>query len=237
MPSSAAAPLRSRRPGWGAQVGLVLGKDLAIELATGEIVSTAGFFAVLVALLASLAFRSDHEPARVAPGVIWVSVSFASVLALSRSWQREREDGALTGLLALPLSRSAVFAGKALAIAAFVAVVEAVVIPVSALLFQLDLGQVGLGLVAIAAAATPGVAASGTLFGVMTARTRARDLVLATVLFPLLTPTLLAAVAATRELLGGAPLSELGDYLLIMGVFDAVFAIGGLSIFELLVEG
>ncbi len=80
------------------------------------------------------------------------------------------------------------------------------VIPVAALFFAIDLVKVGPALLLIALATTPGVAASGTLFGAMTVRTRARDLLLATVLFPLLAPTLLAAVAATRELLGGASL-------------------------------
>jgi heme exporter protein B len=88
----------------------------------------------------------------------------------------------------------------------------------------------------IAAVATPGVAASGTLFGSMTVRTGARDLLLAVVLFPLLAPTLLAAVAATRELFNGVPLAELGDYLKLMGLFDALFTVGGLSMFGTLVE-
>ena len=107
---------------------------------------------------------------------------------------------------------------------------------VTALLFALDLGVVGLGLVCIALCASPGLAASGTLFGAMTVRTQARDLLLAVVLFPLLTPTLLCAVAATRELLGGATVSELGDYFQLMGVFDLVFVAGGLSLFGSLIE-
>jgi heme exporter protein B len=70
----------------------------------------------------------------------------------------------------------------------------------------------------------------------MTARTRARDLLLAIVLFPLLAPTLLAAVAATRELFGGADLVELSDYFKLMGVFDVVFIAGGLGLFGVLLE-
>jgi heme exporter protein B len=130
-----------------------------------------------------------------------------------------------------------VFAAKALTTGLFVLAVEALVVPVAALLFQVDLTIEGPGLAAICLAATPGLAASGTLFGAMTVRTRARELVLATVLFPLQAPTLLAAVAATRELMGGAALGELTDYFLLMGVFDALFVAGGLAVFELLVEG
>jgi heme exporter protein B len=224
-------------PGWLTHAWLVLAKDLRIELRTGEVVTTAGFFAILVAVLASVAFSTGERGTNVAPGVVWISVSFAAVLAIGRSWNREREESALTGLLVSPVPRGALFAGKAAGILLFLAAVEAMVIPATALLFSLDLLTVGPGLLVIAAAATPGIAASGALFGAMTVRTKARDLVLATVLFPLLSPTLLAAVAATRELLAGAPVAELGDYMVLMGVFGLVFWAGGLALFGVLVEG
>jgi heme exporter protein B len=169
--------------------------------------------------------------------VIWVAVAFASVLALSRTWQRERDDGALSGLLVMPIARSAIFAGKAIGLVIFISIVQVIVVPVAAVFFGIDLIKTGAGLALLCAAATPGIAASGTLFGAMTVRTRARDLVLASVLFPLLAPTLLAAVAGTRELLGGAPLQELVDYFALMGVFDVVFIAGGLGLFEVLIEG
>jgi heme exporter protein B len=227
----------TRPPGWLGFAWLVLLKDLRIERKSGEIVATSGFFAVLVAVMASVAFSTGENRAAVAPGVIWVSVAFASVLAISRSWHREREEGALTGLLVSPVPRGAIFAGKALGVTLFLFAVEAMVIPAAALLFALEPAQLGGGLLGIALAATPGIAASGTLFGAMTVRTRARDLVLASVLFPLLSPTLLAAVAAPRELVVGAGLAELGDYFLLMGVFDLIFWAGGLGLFAVLIEG
>jgi heme exporter protein B len=231
------APEDRRLPSWARQVAIVLDKDLAIELRTGEVVTTSAFFALLVAVLASLSFYGGPETRRlVASGTIWLSITFSGVLALGRSWQREREEGALSALLVAPLSPSALFAGKALGVLGFLLIVELVVIPTAAVLFALDLSVVGPGLLLIALCATPGIAASGTLFGAMTARTRARDLLLAIVLFPLLAPTLLAAVAATRELFGGADLVELSDYFKLMGVFDVVFIAGGLGLFGVLLE-
>jgi heme exporter protein B len=243
--SSASEAIRERtsrlvprhRLSWLAQASLILRKDLAIELSTGEVVITSGFFALLVVIMASLAFFGGPASGRiVAAGVIWLSLAFSAVLALGKTWQRERDESALDGLLVAPLSRSAIFAGKALGVLSFLVIVECVVMPVAALLFSLDLIQVGPGLLCIALVATPGIAASGTLFGSMTVRTHARDLLLAVVLFPLLSPTLLAAVAATRELLNGAPVAELGDYFQLMGVFDVVFVSGGLMLFGTLVE-
>jgi heme exporter protein B len=219
-------------------VWLVFQKDVRIELATGEVLTTAGFFALLVVVIASMAFFSGPEAReRVAPGVIWVAVAFAAVLALGRSWQRERENDALSGLLAAPVARSAIFAGKALGVAVFIGAIETLVIPVTALLFGLPLLELAPGLAVLCLGATPGIAAAGTLFGAMTVRTSARDLVLASVLFPLLAPNLLAAVAGTRELFAGASVAELGDYVQLMGVFGVAFVAGGLGLFGALVDG
>jgi heme exporter protein B len=224
-------------PSWLAQLVVIVRKDLLIEAKSGEVVMTSTFFALLVVILASLSFYSGPEARRtIASGVIWISIAFAAVLALARSWQRERQESALDALLVAPVKKSAVFAGKALVIMFFLGLVEVVVIAVAALLLVLDLGRYGPGLLVIAMFATPGVAAAGTLFGSMTVRTQARDLMLAIVLFPLLSPTLLAAVAATRELLGGASVAELGDYFKLMGVFDVTFASGGLALFGTLIE-
>src|SRR5258708_5021279 len=92
----------------------VLAKDLRIELATREIVTTAGFFAVLVAIMASVAFTAGPETTtRVAPGALWLAIAFSAILALGRSWQREREESALVGLLVSPVPRAAIWFGKA----------------------------------------------------------------------------------------------------------------------------
>ncbi|HEY2410471.1 MAG TPA: heme exporter protein CcmB [Polyangiaceae bacterium] len=231
------AALDRKLPSWGAQVLGVLHKDLLLELRTGEVVVTSGFFALLVVILASLAFFGGPATGRiVASGVIWIALAFAAVLSLGKTWQREREEAALDGLLIAPIKRSAIFAGKASGVCLFLFVVALVVVPVTALLFALDLTRVGCGLALFALAAIPGIAASGTLFGAMTVRTGARDLLLAIVLFPLLSPTLLSAVAGTRELLGGASLGELLDYFKLIGIFDLVFITGGLALFGTLIE-
>ncbi len=234
LESLAATP---RPPGMLGGAMLVAVKDLRIEIRTREIVTTAGFFAALVAILTSVAFYSGPDTTRrVAPGSIWLAEAFASVLALGRTWQRERDDGALLALLVSPLPRGAIFLGKALGIFVFVSVVLAIVVPIVALLFHVDLVAVGPLLLVVLFLGTVGVATTGTLFGVMTVRTRARDLVFATVLFPLLSPALICGVAATREIFAGAPLEDLTDYFVLLGVFDLVATGLGLLLFGALVE-
>ncbi len=228
----------ARPPSWLGQAWLVFRKDLTIEARTGEVTTTSGFFALLVVILSSMSFYGGPATGRVvASGVVWLSIAFAAVLALARSWAREREEGALGGLLSSPVQPSAIFAGKAAGLFAFLVVVELIVFPAAALFFSIDLLDRGVGLFVIALLATPGITASGTLFGAMTVRTRARDLILAIVLFPLLAPSLLAAVAATRQLLEGVPLDGLWDFLKLMAVFDLTFIAGGLALFGTLIEG
>ena len=231
---------------WGT-CGIILAKDLRIELRTREIVTTTGFFAALVAILASVSFYSGASTTvRIAPGAIWLSVAFSSVLALGRTWQRERDEGALTGLLVAPIARAAIFLGKAMGVFAFVTVVEMIVVPVVALMFHVELPDVALPLACVLVLGTIGVAATGTLFGAMTVRTSARDLVLATVLFPLLSPTLVSGVAATREIFAAADamhaasyaaqLAEIRDYLVLLATFDLVSVLGGVALFGALVD-
>jgi heme exporter protein B len=221
----------------------VLAKDLRIEIATREIVTTAGFFAALVAIMASLAFATGSETTtRVAPGALWLAIAFSSILALGRTWQREREESALLGLLVSPIPRAAIWCGKALGVLGFVLVVELVVVPLVALLFHVDLLPIALPLSAVMLLGTVGVAATGTLFGAMTVRTRARELILATVLFPLLSPSLLSSVSATREIFYAAQrgmpvdMGEVSDWLVLLGVFDTVAIVGGLTMFGALLE-
>jgi heme exporter protein B len=221
----------------------VLMKDLRIELATGEILTTTAFFAVLVAVLTAISFTAGPEATtRVAPGALWLAIAFASVLALGRSWQREREESAFTGLLVSPIPRAAIWCGKALGVLAFVTAVELVLVPLVALLFHVDLPAVAAPLGAVMVLGTVGVAATGTLFGAMTVRTRARELLLASVLFPLLSPAILASVVATREVfyaaVSGLPvdLGEVRDSLVLLAVYDVTAIVGAMTMFGALLD-
>lgn len=223
---------------WAEQARIIFMKDLAIELRTGEVVTTSAFFGFVCVTMSSISFyQGPSTLAQVGAGSIWLSIAFASVLSLSRTWQRERQDRAFDALIVSPLSHSAIFMGKAIGMFVFLLAVEAVVVPAAVVLCNIDIGRHGLGLLAIAMCATPGIAAAGALFGVMTVRTRARDLVLAIVLFPLLSPTLLAAVGATRDLLDGQPMSILTGYFKVMSIFDIAFLAGGISLFGPLADG
>ena len=96
-----------RRVSWAEQARMIFAKDVAIELRTGEVVTTSAFFGFVVVIMSSISFYdSDLAKAQIAAGAIWLPTAFASVLSLSRTWQRERQEHAFDGLLVSPLSHS-----------------------------------------------------------------------------------------------------------------------------------
>jgi heme exporter protein B len=211
-------------------------KDLAIELRTREITVSTGFFAVLIAALTSLSFFVDDALSRnVAPGVLYVAVAFSAVLAISRSWGREREQDAMRALLVAPIPRLAIYLGKAISTLAFLVVVEVILVPLVAVLYHVDFGDVLGPLLGILFLATLGIVLAGTLFGAMTVKTSARDLMLSVVLFPLITPVLLGAVVATRELLGHNE-AEVIAWIKILIAYDVVVGLAASVMFDPLVS-
>lgn len=206
----------------------IAGKDLRIELRAREVVTTMTLFGALVAVLSSMALFVDEETGRrVAPGVLWIAIAFSGTLGLSRTWGRERDEGALKGLLLSPVAPASIFLGKALGALVFVLCTELVVAPLVAVMLHAPvLGYLG-PFALLVLLGTVGFVLAGTLFGAMTARTRARDLLLAVVLYPLVSPALLCGVVATREVFNGVPLAQLLDWVKLLVAFDVVFLVGG----------
>jgi heme exporter protein B len=223
--------------GFARAAWLIAEKDLRIEARTREVTVSTGLFAVLVVILTSISFYVDDVIGRrIAPGVLWVAIAFAGVLAIGRTWARERENDAMRGLLLAPIPRPAIYVGKAIGTFAFVAVIEVLIVPLVGVLFRVDLIGVLGPVVLVLFLGTLGFVLVGTLFGAMTVRTRARDLMLSVVVFPLVTPALLAGVVATREILDGAPLVDTMAWVRILLAFDLVVATCAWFLFGALVS-
>jgi heme exporter protein B len=206
----------------------IAAKDLRIELRAREIVPTMALFSALIAVLASVALYVDDETGRrVAPGVLWISVAFSGTLGLARTWSREREEGALKALLLSPLPPAALFAGKTLSALVLVLIAELLVAPLVAVLLHAPLAEHlgAFGLLVVLG--TLGFVAAGTLFGAMMARTRATELLLAVVLYPLVSPALLCGSVATQQLFEGVALADLLDWVKLLLAFDLIFLLGG----------
>ncbi len=216
---------------------LVFGKDLRIELRTGEVLSTTGLFSVLVTVLASISLYVDRQGAlQVAPGLLWVALAFAGVLGTSRSWARERELDSMRALVLAPIPRPAILLGKTLGTLAFLAVVEAILLVLVGVFFQLDVLSCLPHLALLLLLGTVGFAATANLFAAMGVRTSARDLVLAIAVFPIVAPALLCGVVATRELLMGAPVGEILAWVRILIAYDIGAVTLSVVLFEPLIS-
>lgn len=212
---------------------IVLAKDLRLEARTREITMTSGFFAVLVVVLASLSFFADDQVTRkLAPGVLWIAIEFAGVLAISRSWGREREMQVLRALLLSPLPRAGLYLGKTLGVLVYLLALEVVLVPIVGVLFRFDATEQPVALGLLLTLGTAGFAIAGTLFGAMTVRTRAGDFMLSIVLFTLASPSLLLGVHGTRQILMGGTLADVTGHLQLLGGIDVAFLLAALWLFE-----
>ncbi|MDB4941529.1 MAG: transporter involved in cytochrome c biosis, CcmB subunit [Labilithrix sp.] len=233
-------------------------KDIRIERRTGEVVATAGVFSVVVGFLASMAFHVNTATnAATCAGTIWITLFFAAVLSFGRLWQRERDEGALTGLLVAPIPRASIFVGKALATFVMIALVEVPLVALCLFVFHIDFSN-GLALqqltgeelaaakasaslhlpafLGLLAMGTASLSFVGTLFGAMTVRTSARDLVLAIVLFPLLSPVLVCGVVGSRKAFELQPFESYSGFLGLMSVSVLITLLLGIALFGPLVD-
>ncbi len=215
------------------QVWYILVKDVRCELRSKQMWIGMGLFALLVLVIFNFAFDLRVEnTAAVAPGVLWVSFIFASFLGLGRTIAAEREHGSLDRLLLCPVNRKAIYLAKLLGNVLFIGVVEIVALPVFSILFNVPFA-VG-GLIPVVLLGTLGIASVGTLFSAMAAATRARDLLLPVLVFPLIVPIVIAAVRATGEVM--AITANEPPWLGLIAAFDAIFLTLSTLLFEYVIE-
>lgn len=216
------------------KVWAVARKDLLIELRSRDVLSSAAIFTLLVLLIFNFALDLTGDTVRaVAPGVLWVTFIFAGMLTLGRTFARERERGALQGLLLAPLDRGALFVAKLLVNLILLGVVELVALPAFVALYNLNLRPGAL--LIVVALGTLGFAGVGTLFAAVAANTRAREALLPLLLFPVLVPVIIGAVKATGETLPGAAATG-PPWLGLLVAFDAIFLALGYVLFEYVIE-
>ena len=213
----------------------VAGKDLRIELRGRYAAGTVLPFAATLLIAFGLSLGPGRALLRqTAPGLLWLAVLFASVLAFRRAYEAEGEDGAVEGLVLSPFDRAAVYLGKALAVVVQLIALEALVVLLVSALFDLSFAT-GAGVtVAAFALGTIGLAAVGSLFGVLTESARAREAVFPLLVLPLTVPVLIGGVKATAIATTGR--SGAGSWLGLLAAFDVVFLAAGTLVFGSLLE-
>lgn len=219
------------------RVAAVAWKDLTTERRSKANFNAVLFLAALMLLMFGFALGPDTATLRTAAaGILWLTVLFSGNLAFHRSYQVELERGALEMLLLYPGGRSSIFLGKLVANLVFVLLVEAVLVPLATILYDVPVGRATWSLAAVFFLGTFGFVTLGTFYAAMASRSRAREVLLPLLLFPMLVPVLVAAVEATAALLGGDLMAESGRWIRLLVAFDVIFLGAAIAAFGAVIE-
>jgi heme exporter protein B len=217
---------------------IVAWKDLVVERRSKETLNSLLFFSLALLFVFQFALGPDRERlAAVLPGVLWLGFILSGVLGLGRTFMVERDNDCWEALLLAPGDKSAVYVGKLAASLALMLVVEATVLALFTVFFNVDLGPALPGLALVILLGTLGIAAVGALFAAMTAQVRARELLFPVLLLPVLVPVLLGTVKATEALLSREPLASVAHWWQLLVAADVVYIVVGLLTFDVILEG
>ncbi|MBB5174804.1 heme exporter protein CcmB [Texcoconibacillus texcoconensis] len=217
---------------------LIALKDLYSEWRTRQVVVTMLIFSALVIVTFSFAFDPTRQAVEaLIPGMIWVITVFAGILGLNRSFLSEQKQDQLHGMIVAPADPASIYLGKVIANYVFVFVVQAISIPLLLILFDFQVpGDYGWFLL-ILFLGTFGFICVGTLLSAVSIQSKSSEMLLPVLLFPLVTPIVIAAVEATRIVLAqDASISEAFSWMQLIVVYDLVFFVAGFLLFEYVLE-
>jgi heme exporter protein CcmB len=213
---------------------LVVRKDLLVETRSREVVYTSLLFAISCMLVFAFGLvKEGRVVADAAAAILWITIAFAGTLALGRIFDRERQNETMRALLLAPAPRAAIYVGKLVGVVLLLLLVEAVVVPLVALMFDAPLFRHAAMIGGLLLAGSLGYAAVGTLFAAMLARSRSRGALLPVLLYPMTVPVIIGGVRGTAALLQPeADLAMARAWLVLLVCFDALFVTLALWIFE-----
>jgi heme exporter protein B len=218
-----------------ATVGALLRKELLVELRTLESVPGMSLFAVTTFVVFHFALDQNTVSGDEAAGILWVTLLFAAMLGINRLFVADQDQGGFDAFLLAPVDRTAMLLAKAIALFAYLAVLELVAVPAFGLLLLAPpLHQTLPDLLV-------GIAAIGTLVAALAVQTRARDLLGPLLALPLLVPVVIGAARASSPLLvltraGGDISPPQVRWLATLALYDLVFGLIAYAVFDFLLE-
>jgi len=217
---------------------IVLWKDVLTERRSKAALNALLFFSLLLLFIFQFTLGGDRERLTAAlPGLLWLGFVLSGLVGLGRTFLLERENDCWDGLLLTPGDKSAIYLGKVAGNLLLMLIVEAILLALFALFFNVDVGRALPALSLVLLLGTIGFAALGTTFAAMTAHVRAREVLFPVLLLPVEVPVLLGSVKATEAALGGEPLSAVAQWLQLLAAADVIYLVAGLLTFDALLEG
>ena len=215
----------------------IVWKDLTSEFRTKETILSMCLFSFLILIIFHFAFEIGFTNlSTTTPGILWVAFLFSGLLGLSRSFGSERDRGTLPGLLLCPISPWGIYLAKMIGTFIFMVIMEIITLCIFTLLYNVNLIPVLFPLGLIIFLGTLGFSSIGTIFSAMSATTRARDVILSILVFPISIPVVLASVKSTGLVLAGKPITEAYSWLKLMTAFDLTFLLLAYLTFGFIIE-
>lgn len=207
-----------------AQIGTIVWKDILSELKTKELFASMFIFAVLSILIFIFSINLSIVNANdVGPGVLWVAFIFSGTLGLNRSFTLEKENGCLQGMMLSPVDRTAIYFGKMISNLLFLSIMEALILPVFMIFFNVDIISVLFPLLLVIFLGSMGFCILGTLLSSLASNLKTREIMLPILLYPLVTPVVIGSVNMTNRLLTGEKLADMTKWIGLISCFDIVF--------------
>lgn len=213
----------------------ILQKDLTVEFRSREGLSALFVLGLLVLLVFQFAMPETPTP-QSAAAALWLAFLFAGTLGAQRTFLLERENLCIYGLLTSPIDPASIFVAKMLGTLTTLTVLQAVVVPLAAVFTGIVPSAHPVAFAVVCLLGNAGFSAVATLFAAVSVRTRAREVMLPLLLFPLLVPLVIAAVRASAILLGGGTVGEASVWLQVLVAFDVTFATAGWLLFDQVVR-
>jgi heme exporter protein B len=217
----------------------IMVKDLRAEMRNKEAINASFAFALVILVLFSFAFDPGAQEVRsIAGGLLWIVFAFAGTLVLNRSFVRELPNDCLDAMIAAPISRSALFLGKALANFVILFAIELVSMPIFGIFYNVPWTRQFWPIMLVLALGGWGLTVIGTIFSALTVNVRLREIMLPLLIYPMMVPSLMAAMQLSMPLVVGDPLTpQVAVWLQMLVIFDAVFTALSLVLIDIVLAG
>lgn len=215
----------------------IIEKDLLLELKSKEVVVSMLLFSLLVVIVFSFIFEPGAEyKESLVGGILWMAIIFSGVLGLNKSMLNEITGGNLNALLLAPVDRSAVFFGKVFSNFLFLIIMEIITIPIFMVFYNINIFANSFMSILVLAIGTYGFAVLGTLFSLISVKTKTREIMLPLLLLPIMIPIILAGIQCMNIYIKGEDVADSYKWLKLIGAFDVIFTAVIYAIFDYIVE-
>ena len=212
----------------------IIWKDLIVEFRSKEIILPILAFSCLTLIIFNFAIDTTRIDIKyLAAGILWIVFIFTSILILVRSSNIENQNGNLQGLLLSPISREAIFFSKLISNFIFVSIIQIIITIVFIIIFNFS--DFNLKFIPIILLGTFGIITIGNVFSIISNNTKSQEIILSVLLFPTITPVLIASVEAINSIVGNNN-DWLNQWIPLLIIFDTVFIIISPYAFNFIVE-